>query len=201
MENLDSENINLGAALRLDMTEKLKVDVFGSRSENSDPRGSTATRILTPAIENDEYEETALGARVTIGRRTNPIQVSLGVQRSDLDFTNNNQDQRDREDDRVTAGVHFNVSPRTSFFVSGSQTDIDYEQAVSGSFDSTNTSVNIGVGWEPSYTTSLLLQAGEAEKEYDQPGFDDVEIGRLSGQTELAANQPYQCQYLCIPDF
>lgn len=186
LDNLDSENLALGAAVRLDMTEKLKVDLFGSHARSSDPRGSTSTRILTPDIENDEYEETSFGGRVTIGRRTNPLQVVVGLQTADLDFTNNEQDQRDRRDDRFNAGLYLNLTPRTSIFIAGAQTDIEYELPSSRPFDSTNTSVNIGVGWEPTYTTSVLLQAGEAEKKYEQSGFDDITIDNYLGKLTWA---------------
>ena len=68
------------------------------------------------------------------------------------------------------------MGPRTSLFVSGRQRDIDYEENISRDFDSTETFTTIGVGWEPSYTTSLLLEAGNLQKEFDtgvNPDYDD----------------------------
>ncbi len=184
LEELDSDTLNYNAALRLDMTEKLKVDLYGNHAKSSDTRGATGARLLQPGEANDEYEETAFGGRVTLGRRTNPLQLVLGAQQGDLDFTNNNQDARDRTDQRIHGGVYVNISPRTSFFLNAGQTTIDYAEDGSAGFDSTNTDINLGVGWEPSYTTSLLLQAGTIEKSYDTHSFDDQDtnsyLGKLS---------------------
>ncbi len=182
LNNLDSDNLQLGAAIKLDITKKLQADVFASRAQSSDPRSSTATRVLDSQIQNDEFTEDSVGGRVTIGRRTNPLQFVLGVEHSELDFTNNNQDQRDRTNDILLAGVYLNVGPKTSVFLKGTQDEIDYESGVSASFDSTNRSVNIGVGWEPSYTTSVLAQAGRIEKDFEASGFADQDSNSFLGK-------------------
>jgi hypothetical protein len=181
-ENLDNDSLNVSAALRLDMTEKLKVDLYGNRFRTSDPRGSTATRVLPADLENDEYDELAYGGRITLGRRSNPLQLVLGAQQSDLEFTNNDQQPRNRQDRRLNGGIYLNLSPRTSVFLLGAMTDIDYEADSSEAFDSTNTNLNIGLGWEPSYSTSLLLQAGWIEKGFDDSALDDQDSNSYLGK-------------------
>ena len=182
LTSLDTENREFTAAVRLDMTEKLKADLYSSYAERDDSRGTTATRLLDPEELNDEYEETTYGGRITIGRRSNPLQIVIGAEQSDIDFTNNDQDQRDRDDDRLLAGLYFNVSPVTSLFISGEQTDIDYESSTSAEFDSRNTEVVLGVGWEPSYGSSLLLQIGNIEKSFDNSDFADEDTESYLGK-------------------
>ena len=75
--SLDNDSYNLNAALRLDLTEILKVDLYGDTGQGSDTRGGTATRLLPPGVENDTYEQSRYGGRVTIGRRSNPIAARL----------------------------------------------------------------------------------------------------------------------------
>ncbi|MGI9319000.1 MAG: outer membrane beta-barrel protein [bacterium] len=180
--SLDSDISEFAAALRLDMTSKLKADLYTSYADSEDSRGVTATRLLDLDTLNDEYKEITHGARVTIGRRTNPVQVVIGAERSDIDFTNNDQDQRDREDEQFLAGLYLNLSPRTSIYLLGDHTDIDYESTVSGEFDSENTQLSLGVGWEPSYSTSLLLQLGNIEKSFEQSGFEDQDTESYLGK-------------------
>jgi len=179
---LDAKNTLFSAALRLDMTQKLKTDLYASHAKNDDTRGVTATRLLDPNEPNDEYEETDYGGRITIGRRTNPVQIVVGAERSKIDFTNNEQSERDREDDQFSAGLYLNISPKTSLFLVGQQTDITYESALSADFDSRNTELNIGIGWEPTYISSLLLRFGGIEKTFVDSEFEDQDTESYLGK-------------------
>jgi hypothetical protein len=180
--SLDAKNTLFSAALRLDMTQKLKADLYTSYAQNDDTRGVTATRLLDPNEPNDEYEEADYGGRITIGRRTNPVQIVVGAERSNIDFTNNEQSERDREDDQFSAGLYLNVSPKTSLFLIGQQTDIDYESPLSAEFDSRNTELNLGIGWEPSYISSLLLRIGRIEKSFEDSEFEDQDTESYLGK-------------------
>ena len=114
------------------------------------------------------------------------------AEHSDIDFTNNNQDNRDRESDTVGAGVYWNVSPRTSIFANIKETDIDYRLAAQSGFDSDETSATIGIGWEPSYHTSLVAEVGNLEKDLADPGLSDFDseiyAGRLSWSPSANSN-------------
>ena len=180
--NLDNDSYNLNAAIRLDLTEILKLDVFGDTGKGSDKRGGTATRLIPPDGESDRYDQTRYGGRVTLGRRSNPLQLVFGAEHLDLEFTNNDQGQRDRQDTRVESGIFFNVSPRTSLFLNAAQTDIDYEQESSGIYDSTNTTFNAGIGWDPSYSTSLLFEAGQIQKDFADSTLEDQDSDSYRGK-------------------
>lgn len=171
--SLDSDNNQIGAAITLDMSEKLKTDLYASYADLEDSRGITATRDLDIDEPNDKFTDKTVGGRITLGRRTNPIQILLGANHSEIDFTNNDQGQRDRVDERIFAGLYLNLSPKTSFFWNGAQTDVDYKENVSGEYDSENNEIVFGVGWEPSFSTSVLLQAGSIEKSFKDSNFED----------------------------
>ncbi len=171
--SLDSDNSQIGAAITLDMSEKLKTDLYASYADLEDSRGNTATRDLDIDEPNDKFTDKTVGGKITLGRRTNPIQILLGANHSDIDFTNNDQGQRDRVDERIFGGLYLNLGPKTSLFLKGSRTDVDYKENVSGEFDSENNEIVLGVGWEPSFSTSVLLQAGNIEKSFKDSNFED----------------------------
>ncbi len=173
--NLDSTSRLYRAAVNLDISEIIQADLYASRAESNDPRGATATRILEPTSENDEYERNTYGGRLTIGRRSNTFQLSLDAEKRDIDFTNNNQDHRDREDATVGIGLYWNVGPRTSLFIRSQVTDIDYLAPIQNGFDSEETKNTIGLGWDPTYNTSFLFEIGKLEKDLSDPTFVDFD--------------------------
>jgi hypothetical protein len=170
----DYSNQALRAALGLDLTEILNADLYAWWIEGEEARGSTGSR-LNLGSEKDEYDDTGVGGRVTLGRRTNTLQLHLGAETADLDYTNNNQDARDRTIDRVEGGLFWNITARTALFLDASQADIDYDLGEPGR-DSTETITGVGVSWEASVASSFIVKVGNLEKEYDDPaiaGYDD----------------------------
>ncbi len=155
--NLDADSVALEAAINFDVTEIVQGDLYISHVESNDRRGGTATRELGPIEPNDEYETDNIGGRVTFGRRSNVLQLVLGVDQKDIKYTNNNQGHRDRGDSTVNAGLYWNVGSRTSIFLRERLTDIDYKQESQSGFDSEEFATTVGLGWEPSYSTSLVF--------------------------------------------
>ncbi len=154
-----------------DMSRIVDVDVFGNRIDSEEIRGASGSRLDTIG-EEDEFDATTIGARVTVGRRTNPLQIVVGVDQTDFNFTNNNQELRDRESSEVNGAVFYNFSPRTSIFLNSASREIDYD---SNSLDRDNdeTSISIGVRWEPTYITALTVSAGNLEKDFDSATVED----------------------------
>ena len=110
------------------------------------------------------------------------MQLVFGAEQLDLDFTNNDQQSRDREDTRLESGIYLNLSPRTSLFLTGWQTEIDYVEETSSEFDSTDTNLNVGIGWEPSAALSLLLEVGQIKKDFDDPVQEDQDTDSYRGK-------------------
>ncbi|KAA3623379.1 MAG: hypothetical protein DWQ08_11695 [Proteobacteria bacterium] len=178
----DSDYQSLNAALRLDITRILIADLYANHTEAEERRGASGSRVIGVNEDQDEYETDTLGGRVTLGRRTNLLQLYVGAETTSLDFTNNNQEFRDRDQDMVEAGLFFNVGPATALFLHASETDYDYLVG-DPSNDNTETSLTAGVTWEATEALSLRLEAGNLEKDFDDPliaGFDgDTYLGKL----------------------
>jgi len=178
-EDEDSDWHRVHGALKLNLTEKLVGDVYTSRTEGEEERGAAASRV--DADEEDEYRFDVLGARITLGRRSNPLQVYLGGEVNELSFLNNDQEFRDRESTRVEGGLFFNVSPRTAFFVHASNLEYDY-LAGDPSLDNTEQALTLGVAWEPSDRISLTFEAGEQTKDFDDPLLESYEGTTYTGK-------------------
>ena len=173
-ETEDSDYERLGGALRLDLTRVLIADLYASRTEAEEQRGTAGARDIGFNDDEDEFTLDTVGGRVTLGRRTNLLQIYVGAEANEYRFTNNNQDGRDRDDDVLEAGLFFNVGAATSLFVHATERDIDYLVG-NPSLDNTETAVTGGVTWEATEFVSLTLEAGQLEKEYDDrsiQGFD-----------------------------
>ncbi len=170
----DSDYQRLGGALRLDLTRILIADIYASRTEAEEQRGTSGSREIGVNEDEDEYTYDTVGGRITLGRRSNLLQLYVGAEANSIEFTNNNQGIRDRDEDLVEAGLFFNVGAATALFLHVTETDIDYLIG-NPSLDNTETTVTGGVTWEPTAAISVLLEAGQLEKEYDDPaieGFD-----------------------------
>lgn len=180
--NLDSDTVVYNGAVNLDITEIVQADLFLKHAESNDPRGATATRILDAASENDEYERDTFGGRVTIGRRSNTLQLMLKTEERDIDFTNNGQDSRDRDDSTVGAGLYWNVGPKTSLFANLEKTDVDYVRSSQNGFDSEEKSTTVGIGWEPSFNISIIFEVGNLDKDLNNPLLQDYDGTTYTGK-------------------
>jgi hypothetical protein len=180
--NLDANSVALTAALNLDITKILQGDIFASHEEGSDIRGATATREVDLFEPSDDYERDNFGGRVTIGRRSNILQLVLGVDQDQIKYTNNDQNHRDREDNSFRAGLYWNVGPKTSLYLNGRYTDIDYIHPAQSGYDSEETSTTVGVGWEPSYSTSVVFEMGNLVKDLKDPTLADYDDLTYAGR-------------------
>jgi hypothetical protein len=180
--NLDATTVIVHGAINLDISEKIQADIYGDHTEGNDPRGGTGSRILDEFDENDEFESDTYGGRLTIGRRSNTFQVVMKAEQSDIEFTNNGQEHRDRGDTTYGVGLYWNVGPKTSIFLNNRNTDIDYVDPLQSGFDSEETSNTIGIGWEPTYNTSLVFEIGNLEKDMSDPTFTDYDDTTYSGR-------------------
>jgi polysaccharide biosynthesis protein VpsM len=181
-ETRDTDYQRLGGALRLDLGRVLIGDLYASRVESEEVRGTSGARDFLVDEEDDEYQVDTLGGRLTLGRRTNLLQLYVGAETSSIEFTNNNQEFRDRDQDTLEAGLFFNVGPATALFLHARETSFDYLVG-NPSIDNTETSFTGGVTWEASEAISLVLEVGDLEKVYDDPaiaGFEGTTyLGKL----------------------
>ncbi len=174
ISSLDVANHQFQAALKLNISKILVGDIYYSYTDGVEQLGSSGTRDnVSGGL--DEYTEDVLGGRLTLGRRSNLLQLYVAADTGTLEYANNNQDSRDRDNDTIEAGLFFNIGPKTSLFVRAREYNVDYLIG-KPSRDSTETSLTAGITWETTEVISLLLEAGNLEKKFDDPaitGYDD----------------------------
>ncbi len=177
-EDTTSTRANLGVLL--DVSRIVDVDIFANRTDAEQTRGSSGSRVIIIG-EEDEFDATTVGARITVGRRTNPLQIVLGADQTASNFSNNDQELRDRDSIEINGSVFYNFSPQTAIFLNSSNRDIDYDSDALGR-DSDETELSVGVRWEPTYITTVNVSAGNLEKD-----FDDSTIEGFDGSTYLGS--------------
>ena len=164
--------------VNLDITERLGIDVFAEYQSGHEPRGTSASRLVPGdelATGPDEFELTRYGGELTYGRRESMFQLSVGAIGSDWQFTNNDQEGRDRDEDRLYATLYYNFGPRTALFLRGTFDDIDFRSPASD-LDNEETGYFLGARWEASAATAGEIGVGRVEKDFDSPtrGKDDT---------------------------
>jgi hypothetical protein len=177
----DSDYQTFGGAIKLDFSEKLVGDIYASKTEAEEQRGASSSRNSIALFPEDEYTKDNLGARLTFGRRDNIMQIYVGVEGDEIRFNNNLQDVRDRDQDTLDAGIFFNVGPKTTIFLHAMETDIDY-QLVAPNQDSTETSLTLGLTWEANEAFSFSLEAGDLDKDFDDPTTSDFSGTTYTGK-------------------
>lgn len=176
----DTENYTINGLLNLDVTPILDFDLFGSYTEAAEPRGGSGTPLFQ-AQEPDNYEITTYGGVFTLGRRAAPLQVAVGADTSRWRYTNNQQEFRDRDDDRVHGRVYYNISPRTSVFTGASLTDVHYIRP-GGNSDSEELGYEVGGRWDITARTSGQVSVGRTEKDFDDPALEDGDTTTFAGR-------------------
>ena len=177
--NEDYTDHSLNAELFLDLDPKFNIDLLAGQTQGHESRGASGTG--TVSTKPNEFDDTFAFAQLTYGRRIAKAQVQLDVETRELDFTNNNQDARDRDIATVSGRVFYNLGPKTSAFLELTQKDIDYVQA-SSTLDSTEQYVHIGARWEATAKTTGELKFGTYDKDFDSASRTDTD------GTSLVAN-------------
>jgi hypothetical protein len=181
----DTADNTLRAGLNLDMTERFQANLGAGFTQGHESRGAAGSRLaLTP--EPDKFEETSAEAELVYGRRIATLQLVGAVGVSDLRYTNNNQDARDRDADSLRLAAYYNYSPVTSFFVEGRRVEIDYINTVAGlpNRDSTDTSYYLGARWEATAATVGEIRVGTTNKDFDDPSQSDFDGGSYLGRVQ-----------------
>ena len=173
-DNRDSSNHQVEGAVLLDLSKIVDLDLFARLLKGTEDRGSSGSRLQQPLADGDKFDRSSLGGILTFGRRSNAVQFELGAGASEIDYTNNDQGDRDRDDSDLGARLYYNFSPITSIYLSGRERQIDYQDRTLDR-DSDETTLELGVRWEPTFLTTLDVAYGNLDKEFDNPtlqGYD-----------------------------
>jgi hypothetical protein len=183
----DTSDNTLRGGLALDMTDRLQGSLGAGYTEGHEARGAAGSRFLVPG-EPDKFHETSGDAMITYGRRIATLQLLGAVGVSQLRYTNNNQDARDRDANSLRLAAFYNFSPITSFFLEGRRTDINYTETVAGlpNRDSVDTSYYLGARWEATAATVGEVRVGTTKKEFDNPSQADFSGSSYIGRVQWA---------------
>lgn len=174
--DLDEEDItshSLDGALRFDLTPRLKLRVFAEYNKSYEERGASGSRTFI-SEQPDKVDWWAYGGEVVFGRRTQTFQVALTASTSELRYQNNDQKFRDRDYDRVSGTLFYNVGVRTSLILQLQHADIDYLQR-DPNLNSDENGYFVGVRWEATMATDAEAKIGRLEKDLTDPALDDFE--------------------------
>ena len=188
----DSESQNLTTNLSLDLTQRWDLDLFAAIGTGFEERGISGSRSLTGINigdrqfdvlaqlnqEPDEYEYETVGFDLVYGRKGSRLKAVAGYERTDTEFTNNNQGfgnltgSRDREAETVHFDLDYEIGQRTSVFGRAQYTEVDYVRSFN-SLDSEQTDYMIGLRWKPSQGLSGVVAIGDSEKDFIDPSRQD----------------------------
>lgn len=193
-ENEDAQSHNLSSNLSLDLSRRWDLDLFGAIGTGFEERGISGSRSLTgvPGANRqfdalaqlnqdpDEYDYETVGADLVYGRKGLKLKGVAGYERTDTEFTNNNQGlgnltgARDRESESVHLDLDYELGDRTSVFGRAQYTEIDYVRSLN-SLDSEQTDVLLGLRWKPSQGLSGVVAVGESDKDFIDPSREDYQ--------------------------
>ncbi len=132
-ENYDDHAFNAG--LMLDLASKFNIDLQAGHDRSHEERGVAG---LAPgfSLKPNEWKENSLSALATYGRDFARGQFQFEIERNELDFTNNNQDFRDRDTNEYVGRFYYRFMPKTAALFEIRRRDIDYEQSAPRNLDS-----------------------------------------------------------------
>ena len=122
----------------------------------------------TPGL-RDDYKSNITGGRVTynLGKK---ISLLGGYRLFTLDYDDDRNAYRDREDQSITAMVSYRFSPKSSFFLEYDFVDISYDSDPDA--DSREHHYFAGYQWKITGKTTGQFKIGYANKDFAGPGND-----------------------------
>lgn len=178
ISNEDYDDHSLLGRLNLDLSRILDLDLQGGYDRNHEERGSSGSSIELTEVP-DEWDETFVGARAVLGRRSARLQLAGEIEEREYRFLNNGQEFRDRDVSTLDASLLWNVSSRTALVLEFEHQDLDYLDPRPQNLDSTEDSFLLGANWQATAKTSGTFRIGRLEKDLDDPALEDFDGTRL----------------------
>jgi len=170
----DYDDHSLVTALKLDLSEKLNVDLSGNYKKGHDKPGEPGSSLI---VQNDAdlWTDKTMQGRLVYGRRIANAQLGFSLNGNERRYTNNGREDRDR--DTVQAIVNFNIrlAPKTWLVTELRQQQTDYVRSQVISEDSTETNLFIGAEWGATAKTSGKILIGYTKKKPDSNLFETYE--------------------------
>lgn len=170
----DFADHRIGGRFRLDATPKLDF-IFDASSEWAhDSRGGVDTG-LDVSPRPDRWRRQGLSVEMVLGRDSSRGQIRLVLGGDALRYTNNGQDDRDRDGSELGGSFYYRYGPKTRFLVELGQSRIDYLRPRSDALDLNSSEYRLmgGVQWQATAKTRGELRAGWLAKDLKDPSLPD----------------------------
>lgn len=169
-ENYNDNNVN--AALNLDLSPQINFTVDGKYIWSHDARGASGTSLVQ-SKSPDRWKSRRLSGEFLYGRRTNRGQLGISLATQSREYTNNQQETRDRDRTTVKATFYYNFSVKTAALFEIDRADINYTRPSPVNLDSTEMLYALGMRWEATRQTTGKIRAGYVRKDLDDKSLDD----------------------------
>ena len=184
LSNEDISSHSLDAAVKLDLSQKLDLDLFAGLAKANEGRGTSDSRLFQ-STEQDKINVTRYGGALILGRPQSKMQVTIGAQANNWRYKNNNQEHRDRDRKGIVGTVFYNAGKKSRVFVRASKEDIDYTSDILNTgfnLDSEQTNIGVGFGWDVTAKTRGELGIYKRERDFKAAGFEDVDMVGYRGR-------------------
>ena len=168
-ENYSDHTVN--GELLLDLSTSLNVNFKADYANLHESRGSSGV-AASSALDITTLNKNSVFAGVTFGGQEAKMQLELDYEVINTDYTNNQQDSRDRRDDTVSTRLFYKVSAKTKAFVEAKQNNFNY---LNSTKDSTEMVYHAGLSWQATAKTQGEIKVGSFDKNFDSASETDGE--------------------------
>lgn len=169
-EDYTDNSVNLG--FLFDFTRKFDAELKTSYKQGHESRGSSGVILVSPT-KPTTWNKSNIFAGFTYGRKRAKAQIEMDYSRTDLAFTNNAQEYRDRKNDAVSARIIYRLGRKTAAFIEGKQNKVDYVNLAARNLDSNETFSYLGLRWDASFKTKGDLKIGRFKKNFNSAAETD----------------------------
>lgn len=162
-ENYSDHTVDMD--LLLDLSKQLNVNFKADYANLHESRGSSGV-ASNAALDVTTLNKNSVFAGVAFGREEAKMQLELDYKVINTDYTNNQQDSRDRRDDTISTRLFYKVGAKTKAFVEAKQNNFNYLSSAS-TLDSTEMLYLAGVRWAATAKTQGEIKVGSFDKKFD----------------------------------
>ncbi len=170
--------------LKLDLAPTMKLNMAGRYLKSHDSRGGstarTAANVASISPEPDLWNSSEFSGEFIYGRRESTAQIGLFLGARSFDYTNNNQDSRDRDINTFKSTFYYNVTSKTAWLLELDRRDVGYESATNR--DSVETRYLVGAKWSATAQTEGEVRVGFLKKSFDSVNKDDFSGLAVEGE-------------------
>ncbi len=158
--------------LKLDLAPTMKLNLTGSYIKSHDLRGGSRTR-RNVSQEPDLWDQTQFSGEFIYGRRESTAQVGVFLRSQGLNYTNNNQDARDRTINTFKSTFYYNITSKSAWLLELDRRDIGYANNLTVNLDSVEMRYLVGAKWSATAQTEGEIRLGFLDKSIEAQGKDD----------------------------